>query len=213
MHTSPVSLSSGLSLKIPEPPFFVFTGVLKILGAVVLAPSYRSLRRRAAASLFIPRWRIGCERERPQTNDGQRKRESATGTPGEIRAGKGTRREGERETCALTPQTKTRRNRIPHHAHCGNNRASTKRPTRSLSCARDMHRVVSRVVACVKLRGTSRRCDAAGRRQSCACVTSAFTRSLVRFVHPCVLQLLDNTGACVRIPRCVFSLTSAASGE
>jgi len=52
-------------------------------------------------------------------------------------------RERESETGALVSATRTRRDRTSRRARCGNDRASTKRPTRSFSCARDVHRVAS----------------------------------------------------------------------
>lgn len=110
------------NLKIPEPPFFVFTRVLKILSAVVLAPLYVRLAEAAGLSIHPP-VRIGTvvgaseTTANSQTDDGS---DRARRSPRRSASGARELKERERERTrtrtregALVPQTKTRWSYLP----------------------------------------------------------------------------------------------------
>lgn len=194
------SVFPRLNLKIPEPPFFVFTRVLKILGAVVLAPLYRSLRRSGSLSIHPP-VRIGTAVSARGTTAklaNRRRLERARRWSRSGASGKrGVQGEGEKErkreseTGALEPQTETRRDRTSRHARCGNDRTSTKRPTRSLIAQLRARRASCRIVYCCVLRGSRDATQPAVANRARALHQHSLARSLVRFLRPPIPSSLD----------------------
>lgn len=104
----------------------------------------RSLRRSGSLSIHPPvRTPSSARARRPQTRKPTTVRESAA----EPRRSGARKRRGRVRERGCSCRGRRRDDRTSRHARCGNDRGSTKRRTRSLSCARDVHRAASCAVA------------------------------------------------------------------